>query len=86
MTQYFSVVVEWILLLLKFPLFVPGSLLEQITAERLADQPSVFPLVLLNCFCELPDAVPGPVLDPGVLGLLRKLRWGSHSVCEGREF
>lgn len=40
----------------------------------------------VNCFCELPDAVPGPVLDPGVLGLLRKLRWGSHSVCEGREF
>lgn len=73
----------------EIPALCPGKrLLEQITAERRADQPSEFPLVLVgaNCYGELPDAVLGPVLDPGVLGLLRKLRWGLHSICKGREF
>lgn len=73
----------------EIPALCPRKyLLEQNTAERWADQTSEFPFVFFeaNCYGELPDAVPGPVPDPGVLGILRKLRWGLHSICEGREF
>lgn len=63
----------------EIPALCPGKhLLEQITAEGQADQPSEFPLVLVeaNCYGELPDAVPGTVLDPGVLGSTQKVEVG----------